>query len=374
MKRLFVTGLIAALAVSSVAQAELELSGNVTTVTVYQHDDKDAAGLGAGGATQGDLGIANAANADHFRFVVDQVELDLENEFGENIRARADVDFRDVANTALRAADALDLEQGYVTANLAAGNGIEFLVGKFNAPLGLESADRAANVFSTYTPGWAYLNPVSVIGTKLYYEFNDNWNFDFALVNNLNGGFANSAYPTAITRLGLVWGDEGNESYVNLGLAVGPEHNAASGGSNNAHWDYYGVLWGNWAFGDYWDLGWEAQYRQSNSVTAGANQKAIAGQLFAVWQASDVWSLQLRGASLYDVNPAAARGGSGASTTGGTWGGFEGITYSGTLGATYQIADGANLKLEGRWDYANTAGAALNADFMTGAAEFAYSF
>lgn len=370
MKRLFVTGLIAALAVSSVAQAELELSGNVTTVTVYQHDDKDAAGLGTGGATQGDLGIASVANADHFRFVVDQVELDLENEFGENIRARADVDFRDVANTVLRGADVLDLEQGYVTANLALGNGLEFLVGKFNAPLGLESADRHANVFSTYTPGWVYLNPVSVTGTKLYYEFNDHWNVDFALVNNFNGGFANSAYPSGLLRFGVVWGDEGNESYVNLGVGAGPEAIA----SNNAHLDYYGDLWGNWAFGDYWDLGWEVQYRQSNSVTGGANQKAYAGQLFAVWQASDVWSLQFRGASLYDVNPPAARGSSGASTTGATWGGFEGIRYSGTFGATYQIADGANVKFEGRWDYANTAGAALNADFFTGAAEFAYSF
>lgn len=373
MKRLFVTGLIAALAVSSAAQAELELSGNVTTVTVYQHDDRDAAGLFAGGATQGDLGIANAANADHFRFVVDQVELDLENEFGENIRARADVDFRDVANTVLRAGDAYNLEQGYVTANLAVGNGMEFLIGKFNAPLAIENADRNANVFSTYTRGWAALNPVSVIGAKLYYEFNDHWNFDFAAVNNLNGGFVNSAFPTGIVRFGVVWGDEGNESYVNLGGAVGPERNAASGGSNNAHLDYYGVLWGNWSVGDYWDFGWEGQFRQSNALAGSPSPKAMAGQLFAVWQASDVWSLQLRGASIYDLNRIRA-GTGGASTTGANWGGFEGLTHSGTLGATYQITDGASVKLEGRWDYASTSGPRANADFMTGVAEFAYSF
>ena len=373
MKRLFVTGLIAAMAVSSAAKAELELSGNVTTVTAYQHDDKDAAGLAAGGATQGDLGIAAAANADHFRFVVDQVELDLENEFGENIRARADIDFRDVANTMLRGADAYDLEQGYVTANLAVGNGMEFLIGKFNTPLGIESADRNANVFSTYTPGWIFLNPVSVMGAKLYYEFNDHWNMDFALVNNLNGTFVNSAYPTGIYRVGVVWGDEGNESYVNLGAAVGPEHNAASGGSNNMHLDYYGVLWGNWSFNDNWDLGWETNYRQTNSLAGSPNVKAFGGQLFTVWQASDVWSLQLRGAGLYDVNRDRSAT-TGASTTGANWGSFEGLTYSGTLGATYQITDGASVKLEGRWDYANTSGATANADFMTGVAEFAYSF
>lgn len=376
MKKIIIPGVLAALAFSSVAHAELEVSGNVTTVTGYQHDDKDAAATGGGGLTQGDLGVAACANCDHFRFVIDQVELDLENEFGENIRARADIDFRDVAGTTIRAADVMDLEQGYVTANLGVGNGMEFLVGKFNAPTSLEVNDRNENVFSTYTPGYQYLVPKNVIGAKIYYEFNDNWSMDLAAVNNLNGAInGNSAYPSGILRVGAMWGDEGNESYIHAAGGFGPEHGPVTGQSENKHFDMYGNLWGNWSIGDFWDLGWEAIYRQTNSIPGvGANQKAIAGQLYGVYQASDVWSLQARGSALWDINPPAARGGSGASTTAATWSGAEGLKYSGTAGATYQITDDAAMKLEYRFDFVSTSGARANADFHTGVVEMAYAF
>lgn len=377
MKKIIIPGLVAMLALSSaVAKAELEVSGNVTTVTLYQHDDQDATGLGAGGATQGDLGVADCANCDHFRFVLDQVEIDLENEFGENIRARADIDFRDVAGTAIRAGDVMDLEQGYVTTNLGIGNGMEFLIGKFDAPIGLESVDRHENVFSTYTPGWRYLMPTTLIGSKFYYEFNDNWSMDFAIVNNLNGAIGgNSAIPSGLLRFGARWGEEGNESFIHMAVAGGPEQNAGvTGASQNKHLDMMGDVWGNWSLGDFWDLGWEATFRQTNSITGGANQKAIAGQFYAMYQASDVWSVQWRGAAFWELNPPRARGGTGASTTGATWQGFEGMTYSGTAGATYKITDDANMKMEYRFDFASTAGARGNADYHTGVLEFAYSF
>ncbi|MCP5464178.1 MAG: outer membrane beta-barrel protein [Deltaproteobacteria bacterium] len=383
MKKLIITGVVAAMAFSSVAQAELEISGNITTGMAYQHDDKDAANtvagaIGAGGVTQGDLSWAPTANADHFGWFVDQVELDVESEFGENIRARADLDFYDLGtpSTVRGGADAFFLEQAYVTANIAVGNGMEFLVGKFNAPVGLESVDRYENVFSTYTPGWLFLTPKQVMGAKIYYDFNDNWNFDLAVVNSLNNSLTgNSAYPSGLLRVGANWGDEGRESFWHMALGFGPEHNTAAGQtSQNTHFDMLGSTWGNFAFGDYWDLGWEATYRQTNTLNGGANQKALAGQLYVAYQASDVWSVQARGAAFWEINPAGARGGSGASTTGGTWSGFEGVTYSGSLAATYEITEDADLLLEYRFDYASTAGAALNADFHTGVAQFAYSF
>jgi hypothetical protein len=388
MKKIIITGLAAALALSSaVAKAELEVSGNVTTVTLYQHDDKDATALRAGGATQADLGAVDCPNCDHFRFVLDQVELDLENEFGENIRARADIDFRDVAGTVIRAADVMDLEQGYVTANLGIGNGMEFLIGKFDAPIGLESVDRHENVFSSYTPGYRFLMPTTIMGAKIYYEFNDNWSMDFAVVNNLNGAINNtSAYPSGLLRFGARWGEEGNETFIHGAVAGGPEAATAGGGvgqtaGQNKHYDMLGDLWGNWSIGDFWDIGWEATYRQSNSVTGGANQKAIAGQLYAMFQASDVWSVQWRVHDFWEINPPAARGSSGASTTGANWNsiggagtGFEGMTYGGSAAATYKITDDANMKMEYRFDFASTAGARANADYHTGLVEFAYSF
>jgi hypothetical protein len=331
--------------------------------------------------TQGDItGTATLGSADHVRFILDQVEIDLAKEFGENIRLRADIDFRDLVQTpdrALRAGTgaALDLEQGYVTANIAVGNGMEFLLGKFNCPIGLESVDRNSNVFTTYTPAYMFIMPTNAIGFKFYYAFNDNWSMDLGGVNNMNGLIAgNSALPSGLLRVGVTWGDEGNESYVHAGGMVGPEASAtiAGQGTHNAHLDYFGDLWGNFAFGDSWDWTFEGTYRQSNSVTAGQNTKAIAGQTYINYAASDVWDIHLRYAYFWEVNPGTV--GSGASLTGGTWSGFEGTQHSGTLGASYMISDGAKVKFEYRFDMAMRGSGLANPNYHTGAVEMAYSF
>ncbi|HLD44474.1 MAG TPA: outer membrane beta-barrel protein, partial [bacterium] len=325
---------------------------------------------GAGGITQGDLRFAPTASSKHFGFYVDQAEIDVESEFGENIRARVDFDLRDLGSPSV---SAFLLEQAYVTANFPIGNGMEFLIGKFNAPIGTESVDRHENIFPTYTPGYVFLVPKQVMGSKIYYDFNDNWNFDFVLVDSLNATLGgNSPYPSGIMRFGVIWGDEGRESYVHLAGGFGPEHNVAVGqSSEDMHFDMLGDLWANFAFGDFWDLGFEATYRMTDTRIGTTNQTAMAGQLFTKYQASEVWSVQLRAAAFWDMDTAGL--GSGASTTGGTWGGFEGKTYSGSLATTYQITDGANFTFEYRFDYADPVGLAT-ANFHTVMTEFAYNF
>jgi hypothetical protein len=371
MKKLFITGVIAALAFSSVAQAELQISGNVTTMVGAQYDSKNTPAAGAryaGGLTQGDLGFTAGPRNNHFGFMVDQAEIDIENEFGENIMARVDIDFFEVGNvgTIRGGNNPVFLEQAYVTANLAIGNGMEFLIGKFNTPLGLEHIDRYENVFSTYTPGWLFLTPRTSLGAKIYYEFNDHWNMDFAVVNGLNNNIANSAYPSGLLRVGAQWGEQGRLSFINGAFAFGPET------ARNSKFDMHATLWGNWAIGDFWDIGWEGIFRQSSSTVANTNnQRGMAAQLYTVYQPSDSWTVQLRGAYFWDSTVA---NGSGASTTGTNWGGFRGQTYSGTVGATYQITEGAKMKLEYRLDFASRAAGLANSNHHTGVAEFAYSF
>lgn len=386
MKKLFITGAIAVLAFSSVAHAELELSGNVTAMTVYQHDNKNGGANGsiAGGLTQGDFGggFVAAGNADHFAFVVDQAEIDVENEFGENIMARIDLDAIENAagTTSLAGGSNLFLEQAYVTANLAIGNGMEWLIGKFNAPLGLESVDRHENVFSTYTPGWVFLTPKQVVGAKIYYEFNDNWNFDLGVVNQLNNVNAfdvtNSDIPSGFLRIGAQWGDFDRLSFINVGGGIGPEYTTGTSGTGtapNSKLDYYAALWGNFAFGDYWDLGWEGLFRMSDNPVAGAtNRKAYAGQLYVVYTPSDVWTVQVRGSIFVEPDTNGT-----ASTTGGFWNGAtvaRSTTYNGSLGATYKITDDAKLKLEYRFDLENNKAGVADGNHHTGVAEFAYSF
>lgn len=374
-KRLISSLVIGAMAVSfaAVAGDGLEISGNVDTIAGYQKDNSNAV-AGLGGLTQGDFGVAAAPSADHVRFMLDQVEIDLAKEFGENIRLRADIDFRDLLNTGDRAAGAaLDLEQGYVTANIAVGNGMEFLFGKFNSPIGLESVDRNSNVFTTFTQGYMWLIPTNVIGAKIYYAFNDNWSFDLAMVNSMNSGTvgSNSALPSGLLRVGVTWGEEGRESFAHIGLGGGPEASAVSGGSNNAHLDMFGNFWANFALGDNWDWAMEGTYRQTNNVTAGAgNTKAVAGQTYINYTISDVWDVHFRYGFFWELNPGA---GTGASTTGGTWSGFEGTSHSGTLGFSYAIADGAKVKFDYRFDMGMRGGLA-DPNYHTGTAEFAYSF
>ncbi|MBI4411323.1 MAG: outer membrane beta-barrel protein [Deltaproteobacteria bacterium] len=386
MKKLIISAVVAAtMAVTGTTWANgtpapeaaaggLEISGNVTVVTGYQHDDKDATGGALGG--MGDVTFATAANADHFRFIVDQVEIDLQKSFGENIRLRADVDFVDFANTNTRVADAYDLEQAYVTANLAAGNGIEFLIGKFNAPVGVESVDRNENWLISYQFPYRHLIPRQVIGAKLYYAFSDLVDLHFAVTNDLNAnGFGDSAIPASLFRLGFNWGDEGNESTIGISGGFSPESDAAVAGgvSQNAHWDFFGDLDMMIAASDTITVAAEGVYRQSDNVVAASkNQKAIAGWIALNYEASDVWDLTFRGGWMWEVNPVT---GSGASTTGGFWNAsHEGNTYSGTVGAGYQIADGAKMKLEYRFDFAAVAGPAFNSDYQSVMAEFDYNF
>jgi len=384
MKKTLITGLSAAalvLAVSTSLFANgtpapettaegVEISGNVTVLAGYQHDDRDAGAAGntnLGGLGDGVLG-GTIANADHFRMVVDQVEIDLQKSFGENIRLRADIDFFDYANTNWRAADAVDLEQAYITANIAAGNGIEFLFGKFNAPVGVDSVDRGENWLISYSPNFRWFTPTNVTGAKIYYQFSDTVDLHLAVVNDLNAnGFNDSAIPSGLFRLGFNWGDDGNESTIGISGGAGPEAT-----NHNAHWDFFGDIDAMIALTDTVTLAGEATYRQSNTtIPGGYNQKALAAFLALNWQATDVVDLTFRGAWEWDPNPVT---GSGASTTGGNWnGGFEGQLYSGTVGLGYQITDGAKMKMEYRFDFANVTNL-NNSDYHSIMAEFAYTF
>lgn len=383
MKKRFITGLLSTVLVAGAAFAGgtatpvadspssstgLEISGNVDVLVGYQRDSSNAlAGSGFGGLTQGDLGMASTASGNHFQFMVDQVEIDLAKEFGENIRVRADIDAQDLTGSGRAAAgDVFNIEQAYVTWNVGSGDGAEWAIGKFNAPIGLEGVDRNENPFVTYTLGFQDLLPTNVIGTKIYYAFNDTWNMDIGVVNDINASAGDSLYPTGILRVGANWGDEGNKSFVNLGGAVGPET------VNNGDLDFLADVWGQVALSDAWDLGFELTYRQS-MVDAAKDSVAYAGQLYALWEASDLWTVQLRYAAVVD-NRNATFGA--ASTTGlPHFIGQEGMVHSATLGASYAIADEAKVKFEYRFDLAAPDGAAANnAYYNTGVAEFAYSF
>lgn len=346
----------------------VQVGGAVEVLFGYQHDDQNGnLGGGLGGFT--DFGVTNASNQDTFRFVANEVELNLEKTFGENIRLRTDIDFRSLGDSL--GSDTVNLEQAYVSINLSVGDGAEWVFGRFLAPVGLESVDTRDNWFISYSAPYRYVTPTNVTGTMVDFTLSDIVNWTVAIVNDINhDGFNDSEVPSLINRIGFAWGDEGREHSVGLSSGFGPEQ------ASNKHWDFFADLDALLSISDNWTLAFEGVYRQTNSLTGvGANQKTVAASLGFHYQASDAWYVGLRGDYQWEPNAANARGGSGASKNGGNWNGAsDGTILGATLGAGYQITDGALFKMEFRYDHGFYTGANNNNDAVSLLGQFAYTF
>ncbi|MFO1464001.1 MAG: porin [bacterium] len=386
------------------AAAGIEFSGNVDIVTGWQHDDGATTdgptgvfpgqtggscsfgpgGLGcnsiddrgSGSGLLGDFRGLAAPSRDTFDFYVDQVELDLQKTFGENIRIRADLDFGRFLSGSIRNTQNgsnFNLEQGYVTTNIPFGKGMELLLGRFNAPIGLESVDRADNTAVSFSNVYRYLRPHNLTGLKLYYAFTDNFDWSLYVVNNLGDVISaavgtDSAIPSYGTRFGFTWGAEGKESTVGFSYAGGPEQFG-----NNAHLTHILDLDFNIHVGEKITIGGEGIYRQDNVTGAFAgfpNSKGLGGFLLLGFEPSDTWNLYFRYGYLHDINPT------------GAYTGLDQQIHDFALGAGYQITDGAKVKFEYRLDlhhYSAAVAAALTGSDRTAlqnaiAAEFAYNF
>jgi len=381
----------------------LEFSGNVDVLAGWQHDDSHAfdpsgscpygiGGLGCnaadtvgtGSGQLGDFRGLAQPSRDTFNFYLDQVEVDLQKSFGENIRIRADLDFgRFLSGSGYNtgAGSNFDLEQGYVTANIPIGNGLEFLIGRFNAPIGLESVDRPDNIALSFSNLYRYLRPHNITGAKLYYAFSDHFDWNVYVVNNLldtisQGINQDSAVPSYGTRLGLTWGKQGKENTVGLSYAGGPEqYGFKSHLTNIVDLDFMVHVASKFA------LGGEVMYRQDNlppSLKGLPNSKGFGAFMLFNFIPTDAWNIYFRYDFLDDVNQTAA------------YTGAKQLLHDFSIGAGYQIADNAKLKLEYRLDLHDySASQPLGTLFIPGfsgtlanttslsnglSAEFAYNF
>jgi hypothetical protein len=374
------------------AAGGLELSGNVDVVTGWQHDNSNAGfvtntvnnvdTLGSGEGQLGDLRGIGAPNHDTFNFYLDQVELDINKTFGENIRIRADLDFgRALSGSGLTttAGTNFNLEQGYVTANIPIGNGLEFLIGRFNTPIGLESVDRNENTALSFSNIYRFLRPQNTTGAKIYYAFNDKFDWHLYVVNNLfdtigsvAGGVNDTPIPSYGTRFGFTWGEKGKENVIGLSYAGGPEAIAA-GFNRERHLTHIGDLDFSFHVTDKFLIGGEGIYRVDNlggacpvglgtalAANVGKNCKALGGDILFSYNFSETWGGWFRYEYIHDIQ--------------GNYTNFDEQIHDFTVGASYQITDGAKVKLEYRLDMALlaiTPGKAFNNAF---AAEFAYNF
>lgn len=354
----------------------LELSGNIDVVTGWQHDGKNSAGDFAGGQLGWFRGIT-VPGRDTFEFYLDQVELDLNKSFGENIRIRADLDFgRQLSGSGRNTNTAnpfgfgpainpfnnnsnFELEQGYVTANLG---GAEFLIGRFNAPIGYYVVDRADNPSISFSQNYNYLTPTNITGAKIYYAFNELIDWHVYVVNNLAdsipfgtttqagapanpGGLTNGAYsaiPSYGMRLGFNWGADDTKSTLGISYAGGPERFGCNGGTTGCNRHLTNIADLDWAikFTPALLFAGEGTFRQDNAIT-GRNDRAFAAFALLNYDVNSTWRVYGRFGWMQDqtgfytgaINPL-----TGASLS-------QNI-YDGAVGFGYQITEGAKLKVE----------------------------
>lgn len=374
MKKLFVVALAVALVSASVSVAraeegsELEISGNVTNVTGWQRPIKNAPGLTGAGILNDGLAAPGGLKADQFGFFLDQTEIDLAKSFGENIRIRSDLDF---SPHRAPAAGGVYVEQAYVTANVPAGNGVEFLVGRFNSGIGLDPIDRNELSTVSFSNVHRTLLPHNITGARTGYDFSEATRFEAFVVNKLS-----DAAPAALTdipsfgfNLSYAWGEEGTKSWVKLSGVGGPEK------ATKRHWSFLGDLSGSWAVSDAFSVGAEGVYRQDNAPAGvTGNAQFFGGQLKARYAFSDVWDGTLR----YGIVREQKAGGAGAIVAAnpvyGTTGlGAKGTLHTASLATGYQIADGARFVLEGNLDLVKPSVGGTS--YIPGfAGMFAYSF
>lgn len=311
------------------------------------------------------LNGTQAARSDQFSFFVDEVELDLMKSFGENIRLRADLDFGRVASSGAGTA-AFTLEQAYATANIPIGNGLEFMLGRFNTPIGFESADVIDNDTISKSVLVTGLRPANTTGAKIYYSFSDLVDFHFYVVNTLtqDSDVKINDIPSMGFRLGFNWGEEGNESTAGLSGIFGPETRLS-----NKHFTFGADFDLNWWITEAFALGVEALFRRDNAF-GGNNTEYMAGLLNLHYAFSDVWDGTLKYVFAKQFDPFSVA----AVWLPSNLTGAEQSMHQIALAGGYEIADGAKMKMEGRFDIVNPTGAA-NTEYAYGVAlAFGYNF
>lgn len=406
MKKLFFAVLAAALVTGAVSFAQeasvaggFEASGHAVIGSGWQHFDVNGGGTVAQdvrGTTLGPIGsystAARVTAEDEFKFFLDEVELDIAKTFGENIRLRADLDFgssslysgpRFTNGGGVGDEAGILVEQAYATTNIAIGNGLELLLGRFNAPIGFESVDVSENDTISRSVVYRALRPVSFTGAKLYYSFSDLVDFNFFIANNGlthdDGDVIeqNTDFPSLGGRFGFNWGEEGKQSHLGIVGAWGQDHGNFKNGFTmlgDADWQ--------WWVTDSFALGGEGIYRQINTRGAGVlNSKYFGGLLNLHYDFSDVWDGTLKYGYAHDINGlaevcrinVACVGGSGVAGTASLTGADQQI-HEFSLAGNYAITDGATLKLEGGYTFAQPAGAANTRHVIGVVGGFAYAF
>jgi len=126
-------------------------------------------------------------------------------------------------------ADAIDLEQAYLSFRIPVGNGLDVKFGKFVSPAGAETIDAPANWFYSHSYIFSFGEPFTLTGALLSYRWNDLLDTQLGVVNGWDVVTDNNSGKTLLGRVGLtLWEGKLKNALTAMG---GPEQN-----SNNSRY------------------------------------------------------------------------------------------------------------------------------------------
>lgn len=396
-------------------EGDFEMSGHINTGMGFQYNSKSVAGARLGAFTEEGMIPPNFGTGlvtgtvqhnSEWLFYMGEVELDITKTFGENIRLRTDLDFARLNSNSYGFSVANLIEQAYVTVNIPVGYGLEFLVGRFNAPMGFEAVDNNDNDLPFHTLIFNDLRPQNLTGMKFYYPFSDLVDLHVWAANNLRdvlGGGAsgdNNVIPAFGLRLGFTWGMEGQESTFGLSGAFSPEAKSYTFNDKWGEFSWIGDIDFNVWVNDVFAIGGEGIFRRDGALRGLKDNYYYGGLLNFHYVFSDVWDGTLRYAYTHDVSGGGDSGYGGAATVNFAPGasqyhpiGSAGLGQSATgwdaqyhqidLGINYNITDGAKLMTMYRFEMMMPDKRGLPAAYLnfnknatahTIAANFAYEF
>jgi hypothetical protein len=199
--------------------------------------------------------------------------------------------------TDLNLGDYGDLFEANVVINVPVGNGVQVLFGKCGTPIGYESSFTEENYNWSGGLQWTFVEPFTHTGIKATYAVNSEWEVELYAFNGWDIVHDNN---DAKSFIGHVTHTPREATTLSLIGYAGPEQD-----DNNSNWrrgvDFYveqkltpcltGVVQG--------DYGVEA-----GAAGDGGTADWWAAGLWLVYEASDLWSVALRGDYLNDADGA----------------------------------------------------------------------
>lgn len=150
-------------------------------------------------------------NTDRSTFGVDETELDVEHNLSDKATVRADIEYVNDGTGSIN----MDLEQGYLSYDLGSTQNWTFSFGKFNAPIGFESADAPGRYQHSYAALSTYALPANLTGASLYTKFSPTVDAIVYLVNGWDVDSDNNSGKTWGMRVGFT-----PIADLNFGLSV----------------------------------------------------------------------------------------------------------------------------------------------------------